>query len=83
MTNYTTATIEGTEELALAITREQYARGAIDHGEFAARVSAIIGLNGSQERARVLHTDDIVDITGFGTGHMVMASGWSWPETPA
>ena len=78
---YSTDTLDSTEPLAIAITRAQYASGHIDHDEFERRIHAIIGLAGPEERARVLHTDDLVDITIFDDlSPRTLPTAWSWPS---
>ena len=78
---FSTATLDSTEYLAIMITREHYAQGRIDHDELDRRLASIIGLNGHEERKRVLFTEDVVDITVFGSpAPIVLASGWQWPD---
>jgi hypothetical protein len=78
---FTTVDLDSTEKLAVRITTEIYAAGRIDADEFERRISAIIGLHGQEERHRVLHTDDVVDITYFGSpAPLATATAWMWPS---
>jgi len=78
---FSTETLDSTERLAVTITREQYANGDIDHDELTHRIASIIGLNGEDERRRVLFTEDVVDVTYFGSpAPLVYATAWRWPD---
>jgi len=83
MSTYSTVDLDSTEMLALRITRDLYAYGHLDIDEFGRRVDSIIGLNGPEERARVLETDEVIDVTGFGGMSFALAGGWIWPEESA
>lgn len=78
---FSTETLDSTEPLAVRVTCDLYASGRIDHGELERRLHVILGLDGPEERARVLHTDELVDVTYFGsTQSLVYATGWRWPD---
>lgn len=75
------------EDLALAVTNDQYATGRIDHNELERRVSTIIGLNGKQAREDALVLGaSWVEITMLGDPiPRRLATTWAWqpPMTPS
>ena len=82
MTSYSTSTLDGTEQLAIRICRDDYAHGDIDHNELERRIEAIIGLRGHEERIYVLtHDVERVDITEFGNpDRRMITTAWNWPS---
>jgi hypothetical protein len=81
VSTFSTHTLDSTEALAVAITRDQYAHDEITHDQLEQRLHAILGGDGPDERIRVLttHTEQ-VDITHFGDVRTRLATtAWRWP----